>query len=322
MDPKHLIQLATVLEKGSITEAAKGLAVTQPTLTRNMATLEMQAGAPLFTRSRFGVRSTPLGEVLAREGRSIAERVQQALESIAQHRLGLFNRLRVGVGPMLGLALMPQLAPAFLQAFPHVALTITTGRPTALVDALIDDQHDVVIAPALSRQLPAGISCALLAQDTIGVYCGAQHPLAGQPRPDARALDACEWINVGVISPFQNDELDYLRRNGIQRLQTQLATVADAAILLQVLRQGRHLAVLPRLPVALIDTAGELRQITLPQEPAPRDVLAWTRSSVIEQPAVQGLARLARELLQPPAPAQAPRRRARSRAPQIPSRQR
>lgn len=300
MDPKHLTHLAMVLEKGSITEAAKSLAVTQPTLTRNMATLEMQAGAPLFTRSRFGVRSTPLGEALAREGRAIAARMQQALESIAQHRLGLFNRLRVGVGPLLGLALMPRLAPAFLDAFPHVALTITTGRPTMLVDELIDDQHDVVITPALSRQLPAGISRALLVQDSIGVFCGAQHPLAGRPRPGTQALNACEWINVGVTSPFQNDELDYLHRNGIRRPQTQLATVADAAILLQVLRQGRHLAVLPRLPLALIDTAGELRQITLPSEPAPRDVLAWTRSSVIEQPAVQGLARIARELLQQP----------------------
>ncbi len=302
MDAKHLMQLAMVLEKGSITEAAKGLAVTQPTLTRNMATLEMQAGAPLFTRSRFGVRSTPLGEALAREGRAIAERVQQAFESIAQHRLGLFNRLRVGVGPLFGLALMPRLAPAFLEAFPHVALMITTGRPTALVDELVDDQHDVVIAPALARQLPSDISCALLVHDMIGVFCGAQHPLAGQPQPDAQALDACEWINVGVTSPFQNDELDYLRRNGVRRPHTQLATVADAAILLQVLRQGRHLAVLPRLAVALIDTAGELRQIPLPREAAPRDVMAWTRSSVIEQPAVQGLARIARELLQPPSP--------------------
>ncbi|MFC5607645.1 LysR family transcriptional regulator [Variovorax soli] len=299
MNPKHLTQLAMVLEKGSITEAAKSLAVTQPTLTRNMATLEMQAGAPLFTRSRFGVRSTPLGEALAREGRAIATRVQQAGESIAQHRLGLFNRLRVGVGPLLGLALMPRLAPAFLDAFPHVALTITTGRPTALVEELVDGQHDVVIAPALSRELPADISRTLLLQDTIGVFCGALHPLAIQP--SSPALDACEWINVGVTSPFQNDELDYLRRNGIRRPKTQLATIADAAILLQVLRQGRHLAVLPRLPVAMIDTAGELRQIALPCEPAPRDVLAWTRTSVVEQPAVQGLLHLARELMLPPA---------------------
>ena len=297
MDPKHLMHLAMVLEKGSVTEAAKSLALTQPTLTRNMATLEMQAGAALFTRSRFGVRSTPLGESLAREGRAIAAQVQQAFESIAQHRLGLFNRLRVGVGPLLGLALMPRLTAAFLDAFAHVALTITTARPTALVDDLVDDQFDLVIAPTIARPLPPGIACALLVQDSIGVFCGARHPLAGTAHPGPQALSACDWINVGVTSPFQNHELDYLQRNGIQRPPTQLATVGDAAILLQVLRQGRHLAVLPRLPVSLIDAAGELREIVLPSGPAPRDVLIWTRTSVMEQPAVQGLAQIARDLL-------------------------
>ena len=48
MDPRHLIQLAVILDKGSITAAATHLRMTQPTLTRNVSTLEMQAGQPLF----------------------------------------------------------------------------------------------------------------------------------------------------------------------------------------------------------------------------------------------------------------------------------
>lgn len=62
MDPRHLTQLAVILDKGTLTGAAHSLLLTQSTLTRNMATLEMQAGEPLFQRSRFGVRSTPWGK--------------------------------------------------------------------------------------------------------------------------------------------------------------------------------------------------------------------------------------------------------------------
>ncbi|MEZ5449903.1 MAG: LysR family transcriptional regulator, partial [Thiolinea sp.] len=100
MEPKHLVQLAVILEKGSITAAAEHLLVTQPTLTRNMSTLEMQAGGALFIRSRFGVRSTPLGETLAREGRFIARQIMNAEESASRHKLGFHNQLRVGVGPL------------------------------------------------------------------------------------------------------------------------------------------------------------------------------------------------------------------------------
>ena len=73
MDPRHLLQLAAVLDTGSLTAAARHLGLTQSTLTRNMATLEMQAAGALFARSRFGVRSTPLGEALAREGRLVQQ---------------------------------------------------------------------------------------------------------------------------------------------------------------------------------------------------------------------------------------------------------
>jgi DNA-binding transcriptional LysR family regulator len=92
MDPRHLLQLATILEKGSITQASRHLHLTQPTLTHNMQTLEMQAGGQLFERSRLGVRSTPLGELLAREGRDIARRINDAREASARHRWACATR--------------------------------------------------------------------------------------------------------------------------------------------------------------------------------------------------------------------------------------
>lgn len=90
MDPKHLLYLSVVLEKGSLTEAAKHLNVTQPTLTRVMATLEMQAGGQLFSRSRYGVKGTEVGEELAREGRSIQKkyRASQVSRLKTSHRDG------------------------------------------------------------------------------------------------------------------------------------------------------------------------------------------------------------------------------------------
>lgn len=304
------MQLAVVLEQGSITRAAEHLAITQPTLTRNMGTLEMQAGGALFSRSRFGVRSTPLGDLLARDGRVVASTLLQARESIARHKLGLFNELRVGVGPLWGLALMPRLASAFLAGFPHVALAITTSRPPALVEALLADKLDVVIASPVYQQLPAGIHRSLLVEDSIGVFCGRAHPLARRKKAPVEALRACNWLNVGIPSPFRNREQELLSRNGIDRPRTQIATVNDAAILLQILQQGQHVAVLPRLPLALIDRDKALHEIALPSGPSSREVFIWTRDSVQSQPAIEGFSRLAAELcagLQEATPSRTPR---------------
>lgn len=289
MDPRHLMQLAVILDKGTLTGAAHSLLLTQSTLTRNMATLEMQAGEPLFQRSRFGVRSTPLGENLARHGRAIAQQMQRAAETVHRHKLGQHTQLRMGVGPLIGMALMGGFSEVFLARHPQMALSITTGRPLQLLDQLIDAELDAVVAPAVYAQVLLGIDRELLSEDHISIFCAPTHALALNPRPSLEALNECEWMNVGAASPFQNAELDMLHRSGIQRMRTHFATANDAVILLKTLSKGQHLAVLPRLPVALLRAEYPMVEIQPPAGTARRDLFLWVRSELAHQPAVQAM---------------------------------
>ncbi len=291
------MQLAVILDKGSITAAAGHLLLTQPTLTRNMNTLEMQAGGQLFTRSRFGVRSTALGENLARSGRSIARQMQAAEESVSRHRIGLNTQLRLAAGPLIGMALAPSLSETVLRDRPNLAITVTTGRPLALVDQLVDGDHDAVIAPAVYAHPPKGIERVLLSEDEISVFCGPDHPLAANPSPSAEELGNADWMNVGTTSPFQNAELEMLERSGIKRLRTQFATVGDAVILLQVLMRGHHLAVLPRLPVRLMADTFPLVELETPAGPASRALHFWFRSEMADNPDLQHVMAMALQIV-------------------------
>ena len=285
MDPRHLTQLAVILDKGTLTGAAHSLLLTQSTLTRNMATLEMQAGEPLFQRSRFGVRSTTLGENLARHGRAIAQQMQSAAETVYRHKLGQHAQLRVGVGPLIGMALMGSFSEAFLASHPQMALSITTGRPLHLLAQLIDGELDAVVAPAVYAQIPLGIDRELLSEDDISIFCAPIHPLALQLNPSIEELGKCEWVNVGAASPFQNAELEMLHRSGIKRMRTQFSTANDAVILLKTLAKGQHLAVLPRLPVKLLHAEYPMVEIHPPAGTARRDIFIWSRSKVVHEKA-------------------------------------
>ena len=289
MDPRHLMQLAVILDKGSITAAAQHLLLTQPTLTRNMGTLEMQAGGSLFSRSRFGVRSTSLGEDLARHGRALARQMQMAGETVSRHRIGLHTHVRIGAGPLIGMALLHELSAAVLKERPQLAMSVTTTRPQMLIDQLADGDHDLIIAPAIYAQTPLGITRILLAEDAISIYCSPSHPLATTREPSAEALSQCQWMNVGTTSPFQNTELDMLARSGIQRVNTQFATVGDAVVLLQVLMRGQHLAVLPRLPMRLMAAAYPAVELSPPQGTTRRDLYIWVRDEVLDDPNVQAI---------------------------------
>ena len=297
MDPKHLMQLSAILDKGSITAAAEGLPLTQPTLTRNMHFLEMQAGGPLFSRSRFGVKPTLLGESLAREGRAVKQTLMSAKDSIARHKMGLSNLLRIGVGPLIGMGITARLASQMMALYPQLTITVSTAPPQRAVDQLVDGQVDVVIAPAVYAQTPVGIARTLLAQDSIGVYCGPDHPLAGQSQVTAESLNACEWINVGTSSPFQNEQVELLAKNGVHRVRTRFATYNDGVVLLDCLAQSKHLAVLPGVPLQLLRDRYPFVEVPLPQGKSRRDMYVWCRNELMEGEVIQAFIANALQLI-------------------------
>jgi DNA-binding transcriptional LysR family regulator len=285
MDPRHLVQLAAILEHGSISQASRHLHLTQPTLTHNMQVLEVQAGGRLFERSRFGVRSTPLGDMLAREGRAIARQLKDAAEVMARHRGGLRGTLRLGTGPLVGAALVPGLAQALLERHPDTHLAVQSDRPHLLVDQLVDGRHDLVIAPSWLDRPPPGIERFLLVRDDLGVFCGAAHPLAAGGRLAPGATKGQGWLSLGTASPFDQHVRDMLEESGVSAPRTEITVLGEAFVLLRILSQGRHLSVLPHFPLRLLREHFPLVELALPARSRPRDIYLWCRATLLEEPA-------------------------------------
>ncbi|NVK41120.1 MAG: LysR family transcriptional regulator [Oceanospirillaceae bacterium] len=286
MDPRHLVYLAVILDKGSITSASKHLLVAQPTLTRVMATLEMQAGTQLFSRSRFGVKSTPMGDALAREGRAIMRTMEMAKEQVSRYRTGLNLQLRVATGPMIGMAIIPELIDRLTRKHPRMAITVTSDTPSMALDDLLDDLHDVVIAPAPHERALAGIHRELLLEDELGIFCGTSHPLAKQETITVEDFESAKWLSVGLASPFEEQFIKMLTAEGIKKIKTQTVFKNDAAMLIDLLARGHHLAVLPRLPVRALIDPDRITELDLGSaSPNERNIYLWSNEKVIDSDA-------------------------------------
>src|SRR5215203_216313 len=74
----HLKVLEAVARHGSVTEAAKELHYSQPSVSHHLARLEAETGARLVQRVGRGIRLTPEGEHLARRAAEIVGRVDSA----------------------------------------------------------------------------------------------------------------------------------------------------------------------------------------------------------------------------------------------------
>lgn len=296
MDPRHLLQLAAILDKGSLTAAAQQLGVTQSTLTRNMATLEMQAGDTLFARSRFGVRSTPMGEELAKEGRQMQQSLARSAERIAAAKLGIERHLHIGIGPLIGMAIAPQLVRSMWQQRPDLSISVTVGRPSHLIERLREGEFDLLVAPSVYEHAPQGIVRDNFMSDSLAIFCGPTHPLVKRAQQGVvvgQELNDNPWLNIGFTSPFEDNEINFLSQNGVHERRVELATVGDATVLLQVLMDGKHLCVLPKNTMALLKPLVALVALPVAVPSARRDLYMWSKASEATNQSLQALVRTA-----------------------------
>ena len=278
MDPKHLLYLSVVLEKGSLTEAAKHLNVTQPTLTRVMATLEMQAGGQLFSRSRYGVKGTEVGEELAREGRSIQQNIEQAKSAASRHRIGMAREIKIGIGPLISATLMPPVIDRLMLKYPQQSISLAVYSPVDLINQLLDNQLDFMIAPAPAERIIAGTNRRLLSGDTLGVYAGREHPLAAKRNISIDDFEHADWVSLGHANPFERQVMDLLNNRGIANIRTQLVFRNEGAMLLELLAQGKHLAVLADLPMrAAVEAERFVRLDFNTDQATHRDIYFWSQ---------------------------------------------
>ena len=286
MEPKHLVQLAAILDSGSINAAATRLNVTQPTLTRNIQTLEMQAGGALFSRSRHGVKQTALGAALAREGRLIAKAVWSAEQAAIRHGLGLKQELRIGVGPLFANNVMNRVAQDLVSRHPDLSLLIRVDTPYRLIEQIHDEQLDLVVAPRV--QSPnQDLACERLFEDRLVVVAARSHPLADRPELSVADLEHRDWINMGTYARFEESPVERLQAAGIAHLNTPVALSGDAVICLNLLREGRHLSLMPeRLTRRVLDEYG-LQVLPVRAEFGQRDVFLWYRAEDKGEPWVE-----------------------------------
>ncbi|MBL7256539.1 LysR family transcriptional regulator [Paractinoplanes lichenicola] len=118
------------------TQAADILGVSQPTLSKQIHTLEATLGAPLFERIRGGVTLTAAGQTLlplAQRMVADADAAQEAVADIVGLRRG---EVRLGATPSLCSSLVPEVLRTFRAAHPDIQLYVNEGGSQDLIENL------------------------------------------------------------------------------------------------------------------------------------------------------------------------------------------
>lgn len=276
VETRLLHYFLTVARERNITNAAKVLHITQPTLSRQMTLLEEQLGVKLFVRDSRPLALTDEGFLLRRRAEEILELVEKTEAEVSAQEEQVEGAVSIGCGELASTKLLMEMVAGFSEQFPRVTFDVYTANADRIkhrmdngltdVGLLLEpvemERYEFIRMPVRERwvaMMPSGVS------------------LARRKYVTARDLD-----DIPVIMPSRQkvhdevaswfgDDYEKLRLIGTSNLSTNAALMVQAGM-------GYALAVEGSMPFL---EQSNIRMIPLYPELTATSVLAWKRGQPI-----------------------------------------
>lgn len=143
---RHIEVFHAVYTSGSITQAARLLNVSQPSVSKVLAHAELQVGFALFNRTKGKLTPTPEAERLFKHVLPVFDNLSSVKRVAGNLREAAAGNIRLASTPALGIALVPRLIAAFLRTTPDAYFEVETLHIDEIVDGLRESRIDIALA--------------------------------------------------------------------------------------------------------------------------------------------------------------------------------
>jgi DNA-binding transcriptional LysR family regulator len=186
MELRQLRYFVAVAEELHFGHAAQRLRIAQPALSRQIQALEKDLLVQLLFRNRRRVQITPAGQVFLERARLILARADEAILAAQRAGGGVSGTLNLGFVGSATYDVLPGVLREFLQAAPHVDLTLSEMTVHAQIEALTEKRIDI----GLLRLPPKieGLVFRTIAREPLYVSLPSSHHLAQLPTLRMSAL--------------------------------------------------------------------------------------------------------------------------------------
>lgn len=215
----------------TVSGAAEFLHISQPSVSNAIRDLEKEFNVLLFKRQHRGMTLTPEGMKLYTASQDFLNRHEQLQRMLYDMGRGR-KTLRLGIPPMAGSLLLPQIYREFVPLYPDISLKITEQGRYELLGKLGDDSLDMVVLPH-TQNFENDLSAVKIANLEVVCCVHKDNPLAARKSMDALSLRNTPLV-LFADAFFQTKEiLAWFARSEIQPnilLQTEQLSTAQNII--------------------------------------------------------------------------------------------
>jgi DNA-binding transcriptional LysR family regulator len=273
----HLKVLAAVARHGSVTEAARELHYSQPSVSHHLSRLEAATGVKLVQRVGRGIRLTPEGELLANRATEIVGRVDAATNELAA-QVGLrTGRVRLAANASVLSTIVPKAAATLTEAHPGLTLSVIDRHPVEALQMLRHGEIDVALVFRYAH--------APLEEDGFRMVHVADDPIyLVSQRPDDSIANHRHSAWIGGCERCQGELTAVCRQHGFT---PRIESVCDDMVVVQALvAAGTGVTTLPGLALR----AHRLPDVHTTEIPDfPRQIFTVTYGEPPDPPATNAL---------------------------------
>ncbi|MDP2355828.1 MAG: LysR substrate-binding domain-containing protein [Beijerinckiaceae bacterium] len=187
MNLRDLQYVVAVADQAHFGHAAQACNVSQPTLSGQIAKLELELGIEIFGRVGRTIRPTEAGEQIIAHARRAIAAAQDIVDAARANRDPLSGRLRLGIIPTIAPYLMPYVLPLTAEKLPNAPLVLVEDTTGNIVPQVIEGKLDAAIL-ATNEDAPELVSIDLY-DEPFFVAMPANHPMVAQKEIRVEDID-------------------------------------------------------------------------------------------------------------------------------------
>lgn len=257
MDTQSLRAFLEVANNASFSIAADHLHLTQPAVSKRIASLESSLDSKLFDRIGRRVTLTEAGKALKPQAVAILQSMQEAERSIQKLRGTIDGPLSIGISHHIGLHRLPPVLKNYTRRYPQVHLDIDFMDSEEAHQQLVDGHLELAVV-TLGPVPDLALHQQTIWRDPLTVVIAADHPLAATAEISLVELSAFPAILPGLNTYTGQIVEELFRQQQLQLTITMATNYLETIKMMVSIGLGWSI-----LPTSMIDNS--LRSIAVEQ---------------------------------------------------------
>jgi len=212
--------LKAIATEKNFTKAAEVLYLSQPSLSKQIKTLEKNLDILLINRESNKISLTENGKVFLQYSERILALCEESCRALIDLKNGDRGNLTVGASQTIGTYLMPRVLALFAQNHPQIDLKVQVNSTRIIAKNVINREIDIaVVGGEIPDELKKNLTVEHFVEDELSLIISKSHPFAKKKKINKDDLYHLNFITLNSNSTIRKFIDNILIQNQIETKQ-------------------------------------------------------------------------------------------------------